>query len=145
MKSCACSFRSFGFTAICIASDPDHDILADIPWRQNHPENRCNLSCFYYGSQLWMGSIRIWFPSILPVSFRSNVCPVLRGIRFFRYVTVLNFQHSDLLIMPSSSIPYNLNIAIKPVRIQLFYSCPFYSVVVLPKNKIRSIINSFLY
>jgi hypothetical protein len=26
-----------------------------------------------------------------------------------------------------------------------FYSCPFYPVVVIPKNKIRSIINSFIY
>ena len=68
-----------------------------------------------------------------PVSRRSNVHPVLWRFRFF-IVSRSNFLHSDRLMLVASFFPYNLNTAIKLIRIQLIYSWLFYSVGSITKK-----------
>jgi len=134
-----------GFTAICIAPDSDNVCaFADPFLLQNYPEIgfvRCFLRFRW----------RDWFPivtcspAICPFPLRLNVFLLLQRFRFFLIRSGFNFLAFRLADYVSVIHLYFLNIAINPVLIQFIYSRLFYSVVVLPKNKIRSIINSFEY
>jgi len=81
----------------------------------------------------------------LSVSHRSNVFLLLQRFRFSQICSGFKFLAFRLSNYVSFIHLYFLNIAINPVLIQFIYSRLFYSLVVLPKNKIRSIINSFAY
>ena len=82
------------------------------------------------------------YPAIFSVSRRSNVRPVLGRFRFF-VVSRSNFLHSDRLILV---LHFSRTILILLLSLSVYNSFTldcFTLLVVLPKNKIRSIINSF--
>jgi hypothetical protein len=76
-------------------------------------------------------------------SFSSNLYLVLRRIQFV-LLPVLNFQHSDWLIFVSFILYSTTSILLSSLyQYSSFTFDCFTLLVLLPKNKIRSIINSF--
>jgi len=146
IKFWAISFRRLRFTAIYIASNPVNDVfLADTPLGQNRPENRWNLWSFFTVLQLWMEIQSLLRPVNSSRSCRSNAHPVLRGFLSFGWYGT-KFSAFGFADVAGFIFTYNLNTAIKLIRIQLFLLLTVFTLlVVLPKNKIRSIINSFIY
>jgi len=146
IKFWAISFRRLRFTAIYIASNPDNDVfLADKPLGQNHPENRWNLWSLFTVLQLWMEIHWLLLPvnsSRFPLVKRPSritgisVLPVVRYQIFsIRICWCCRFYlYSTILILLLSLYVYSF-----------FTFDRLTLLVVLPKNKIRSIINSFIY
>jgi hypothetical protein len=144
-RPCTLSFRSSRLTAICIASNPVNDgVFADLSLGKNYPEALYNPDVFNDFASL-NGNHSHLPVIIFPFSRWMIFILFLRGFRYF-LCPVSNFQRSVLLILSVSSLSYNFNIAIRHVRMQHFFTLDCFTLlVVLPKNKIRSIINSFIY
>jgi len=136
-------FRPSGLSAICIASNPNCWVLLC----------RClhylgfTLKTFinsdtFYGFATENGDPSAVATRQFPVSLRSNVLPVLWRFQFF-VVSQSNFLHSERLILVASSFRTILILLLSLHVYNSFTLDCFTLLVVLPKNKIRSIINSF--
>lgn len=136
-------FRPFGLSAICIASNPDGEcffadafIIADLPWKP--------LSTLmpFTTSQLWMATHPLSLPDNFPFhagqtsipfygDFGSSLCLGQTFCIQTDWCWLLHFSRTILILLLSLYV-YN----------SFTLDC-FTLLVVLPKNKIRSIINSF--
>ena len=137
-------FRRSGLTAICIASNSDNECV----FAEHVHYFRITLKIFIIWRLLRLSNcewkpIRCHLPAIFSVSHRLNFSPVLWGFRFFGcpgqifciqtdWFCLLHLSRTILILLLSLYV-YN----------SFTFDC-FTLLVVLPKNKIRSIINSFI-